>query len=388
MRKKSPVSWFKYSFLGMAAGAVFSFSYFYFFAPIQTVAVGEKKNTVYPAQYSDTHITKNAIATDQRFSAVAEIKKESFLASVMSPFQAAVPAPEDEQPEKGTWLWTPTLNLTPAYWNPIIAGAKKNGIRTIYLSLDSYLDIYVMPDGSEKEQKKKDFDRILEQFISAAHKNNIAVDAEGGWRNWAEPWNSYKAFALLEHVQEFNASHAEKFRGFQYDIEPYLLDSYLQNKATVLRNFVDLVNETVAQMQGSDLRFSVVIPDFYDGASGETPRFFYGWRYTYAFNHLLNVLERRPGSSILVMAYRNFSKGPDGSIEISKDEIQTANDYHTKIVVAQETGDVPPPYITFAGTSPSYLTAQIRDIEKEFSHNKSYNGIALHYINSLLELKN
>jgi len=352
------------------------------------LAAAGQKNIVYPTQYSDTHITKNAIISDQRFNDLATFKKENFLASAAASLQTNKPSPaEAAEPEKGTWLWTPTLNLTPSYWNTLIAGAKKNGIRSFYLSLDSYLDIYVLPEGRAKEQKKATFDSIVERFIRAARKNGMSVDAEAGWRNWAEPGNEYKAFAIVDYVLEFNAAHTEKFRGFQYDVEPYLLESYQKDKKAVLRNFLDLVNKTVTRLDRSDLSFSVVIPDFYDGTGGETPRFFYGWDYGSTLIHLLEVLDRRPGSALLVMAYRNRSGGNDGSIDISRDEIRAADEYQTKVIVAQETGDVSPPSLTFYNTSLSALNSQIQNIQKAFADNASYNGIAIHYVNALLELE-
>lgn len=168
------------------------------YAPIATVE--QKKATIYPTQYSDKHITENAKATDERLNTLAKIKKESFLASAASSLTATTPALETSQPEKGTWLWTPTLGLTPAYRDSVIAGAKRDGIRNFYLSLDSYLDIFVLPDGPEKIAKKKAFDNALDGFITAAHKNTMTVDAEGGWRNWAEPGNEYKSSAIIDYV--------------------------------------------------------------------------------------------------------------------------------------------------------------------------------------------
>ncbi len=379
--------WLWYAGIGIIGASVFSLLYTQLTAYAPLATTQQRKNTIYPTQYSDTHITKNAMATDQRFKDLAVFDKENFLASAAASLQTNKPVQGATQPEKGTWLWTPTLDLTPAYWNALIAGAKKNGIQTIYLSIDSYLDIYVMPDGPEKKKKKKAFDGVLERFIAAAHKNGMAVDAEAGWRNWAEPGNEYKAFAIVDYVLEFNATHATKLRGFQYDIEPYLLSSYQTDKKTVLRNFIDLVNKTVTRLDKSDLAFSVVIPDFYDGTGGETPRFLYGWNYRHTLLHLLEVLERRPGSALLVMAYRNRSEGTDGSIDISQDEIRTANAYQTKVIVAQETGDVSPPSLTFYNTSLSSLNTEIQNIQETFADNESYNGIAVHYINALLELE-
>lgn len=384
-RKKSRIHIYA-GIVGAISISLLSLLYAQSAAHAPLAAVEQKKHTLYPTQYSDTHITKNAIATDQRFTDFAVVDREDFLASVASSFETNTAAPETDQPEKGVWLWTPILSLTPEYWNTIFIGAKKNDVRNIYLSIDSYLDVYVLPEGPEKEAKKKTFDDTLENFIAAAHGNDMTVDAEAGWRNWAEPGNEYKAFAIVEYVLQFNATHTEKLRGFQYDIEPYLLSSYQTDKKAALRNFVDLVSRTVTRLRTSDLKFSVVIPDFYDSESGETPRFLYGWSYSHALTHLLNVLERRPGSTILVMAYRNHSEGADGSISISQEEIRAADDYRTKVIVAQETGDILPPSATFYNTSLSSLNTQLHNIQEAFADTKSYNGIAIHYINALLEL--
>ncbi len=344
--------------------------------------------TFYPRQYSDAHITTTAMITDSRFEHLAQTTKLDLTANVISsglPIYRTLS--DSNSPEKGTWLWTPTLSITPEYQKSIIAGAKKNGIKNIYISIDTFLDIFVMPDGAEKEAARKKFDDTLQSFIALAHKSGMTVDAEGGWRNWAENGNTYKAFAVLDYAIQFNKTHAEKLRGFQYDVEPYLLDSYKKDKATTLTNFVNLISESAATLGDSDLQLSVVIPEFYDGTNNETPKFIYDGESGYALDHLLHVLEQRPGSDIIVMSYRNFSAGDDGSIDVSKDEINDANKYQTKIIIAQETGDVNPPYVTFHNTSHSYLNRQLQTIQSTFAKDKSFGGIAVHYVNALMDLK-
>src|SRR3990167_7799458 len=119
-----------------------------------------------------------------------------------------------------------------------------------------------MDEGPEKERRKRMFDRALETFVKEARAYGIAVDAEGGWRNWAEEGHTYKAFAVLNYAIEYNQTHTEKLRGFQYDVEPYLLETYQKNKRAVLRSFLALVNESVSRLHESDLSFSVVVPEF------------------------------------------------------------------------------------------------------------------------------
>lgn len=302
----------------------------------------------------------------------------------------SIAEPKIETPEEtGTWLWTPTMQLTPEYSESILSGAAKNGINTIYISIDSYLDIFVMQKGAERERLKKEFSQKLEDFIVRANKKGIAVDAEAGWKNWAEPDHTYKAFAIVNFVKNFNDTHQNKFRGFQYDVEPYLLDEYLVDPAPVLQRFVELVDKTEVFLANSDLRFSVVIPDFYDEKDKMLPKFSYAKKKKSVVEHLLNILDRRNQSSLIIMSYRTFADGHDGSIEISQNEMQTANRgrYDTKIIIAQETGDVPPPYITFHRTSKEHLNKQISRIKETFGKNENFGGIAIHYVNSFLALK-
>lgn len=344
------------------------------------------KTTVYPTLYSDKNITKSAVESDKRFSNITFVEKESMLANAISVINKTSVL-KDKEYEKGTWLWTPIPQLTEKYTDSIISGALKNGIKNIYISIDSYLDIYIMPDGEEKIAKRAEFDKKIEYFIKKANDNGITVDAEAGWRNWAEDGNTYKALATLNYALKFNKEHTVKFRGFQYDVEPYLLDEYKENKAKVLKNFLNLVNQTVSMLNNKDLELTVVIPEFYDGTNGETPKFLYNGKSKYASEHLLSILDRREGSKVIIMSYRNFTKGIDGSIDISKDEINSANEHKTKIIIAQETGDVEPPYITFHNTNKKYFNRQKTELDKAFMLDKSYGGVAIHYINAFLDLK-
>lgn len=345
----------------------------------------KKKNFVLVRQYSDLHITENAKSSNEKFKSITFSKRASLLSNAISSLKTST-GPINDSTENGSWLWTPILQITDEYQNKIISDSKKRGVKNIYLSIDSYLDIYVMPESEEKQKKEQQFDNILSNFISKANQNGITVDAEAGWRNWAEPSNTYKAFITLNYAIEFNKSHRQHFRGFQYDIEPYLLDYYKEDPKGVLGNFINLIDESVARLDGTDLRLAVVIPEFYDQTYLETPQIYYAGQALYPFEQLLRVLDKREGSTILIMAYRNFSEGPNGVIDVSKDEINTANKYKTKVIVALETGKVEPPYITFYNMGKSHFNKEKSILEKKFQKNLSYGGTATHYINSLIEL--
>ncbi len=297
---------------------------------------------------------------------------------------------KSETPEYGTWLWTPTLQITPKYTQTILDEAEERKVNAIYLSLDSYLEISRMPEGQTKERRKKEFEKVLSHFITEANKRGIAVDAEAGWRNWAEPGHEYKPFAIASFVKEFNAKNSHQFRGFQYDIEPYMLETYTTASSTTLANFIKLIDKTEGFLASADdLRFSVVVPAFYDKKDGGTPLVTYRGVRTSVFEHLLKILEKRENNSIIVMSYRNFAQESDGSIEISSNELKTARRglYRTKIVIAQETGDFMPKYITFHGKPISYFQNETSILSNAFGRNPNFGGLAIHYANAMNELR-
>jgi hypothetical protein len=352
------------------------------------------------SQYSNKIITPNAIASNPEFQKItfdAVPQKKSYfftnqIASVIKSIKTLgtnPTEPKQNTKEHGIWIWTPIMIMTPEYIESTLSQAQVNRVNTIYISIDTYLDVFVMPKGEKREQAKKAFSDKLENFIVSANSRGIAVDAEAGWQNWAEEGNTYKAFAIVNYVKNFNNTRANKFRGFQYDVEPYLLASYEKNKSVVLKNFIQLIDQTENFMQDSSLKFSIVIPDFYDKEDQMTPKIAYNGKKDYTFKHLLNILDRKPDSSIIIMSYRSFAEGYDGSIEISNNEMQTAKNgkYNTQVVIAQETGDVMPPYITFHRTSKNYLSGQISKINKAFNSNPNFGGIAIHYVNAFLALK-
>lgn len=348
------------------------------------------------SQYSDKNITPNAVATNPEFKNIAfgpvPAKNYVFqnqMASVVRTVKSFLTYQGKKEKEYGSWIWTPVLEMTPTYIESILSNAKANGVNVIYVSIDSYLDIFVMPESEEREANKKLFSDRLEYFIKEAKNRGIAVDAEAGWRNWAEGENVYKAFAIVNYVKNFNETRQNKLRGFQYDVEPYLLDSYEGNEASVLKNFIELVDNTEYFLGESSLRFSVAVPDFYDEKDKLTPKISYNGSKNYVFRHLLNILDRRPDSSIILMSYRNFAENDDGTIDISKNEMRTAKRgrYATKIIIAQETGEVPPPYITFHNTSKKYFSEQVEKINEAFNSYSNFGGIAVHYVNAYLALK-
>ncbi len=289
--------------------------------------------------------------------------------------------------EYGTWVWTSPYAMSDAYRDKVISASAANNINVIYLTIDDYLAIDSLADGADKESKKAKYDASLEKFIVAAKAKGIAVDVEAGWRDWAEAPNTDKARIIIDYAIQYNATHTNKIRGVQFDVEPYLLSTYEKNKGPILTNFVALVDRAAQQMGSNSMRLSFVIPHFYDSAQAWTPAVTHNGITAHTFDHLLRILDARAGSSIILMSYRNFAEGNDGAIQISQKEVDGAAGHPTKVIVAQETGNVEPDYVTFYGLSRAQYEAQIAKINAAFGGKSGFGGIAVHYIDPFLELK-
>lgn len=346
------------------------------------------------SDYSATVMPKGAVGfnTELKDIAFENSPKRGFswtdqVAAAIGSLKSVLPQKEMSK-ERGSWIWTPILNMTPSYIDGVVAGAKANGVNALYVSIDSYLDLFDIQNRPNRNELKNKFSDTLEYFIKTANRNGIQVDAEAGWQNWAEPGNEYKGAVVVNFVGEFNKTHDYKFRGFQYDVEPYLLERYQKDKVSVLKNFLSLIDKTSASID-QKLTFSVVAPDFYDTKDEFTPVFAYAGKEDSAFGHLLRIMDRRENGAIILMSYRNFAESSDGSIGVSQNEMDTANQKkrNTKIIIAQETGNFPPSYITFHGTSKEYMDQEISKINSAFASYPSFGGIAVHYINSYLAMK-
>jgi hypothetical protein len=290
--------------------------------------------------------------------------------------------------EFGVWIWDTLSKQSSGYAAQALSSAGAYGFNAVYLTIDDYLAIAALPDGAEKSAQTSAFEAKLAAFVKAAQAKGIAVDVEGGAKDWAEPDNRWQGYALIDFVKHYNADYPSlKVRGLQYDVESYLEPSYDGNQAAVLKNFIAFIDASAARMKGVDANFTVVIPHFYDAKQAWTPAFAYNGMTAHAFTHLLSVLAQKPGSEIIIMAYRNSLGGSDGTLTLSGPEMTEAATSSTKVVIAQETGNVSPDYVTFYGTSKSDLFSALTGIADAYGSYADFGGVAVHYLDPFLALK-
>jgi uncharacterized repeat protein (TIGR01451 family) len=291
--------------------------------------------------------------------------------------------------EFGIWVWDSPIKMTSAYAQQVISTSKQNGFNVIYLTVDDYMQIAQEKDDQASNHKAS-YMKALSLFVQAANSAGLEVDVVGGAKNWAEPSNRWKGYTLIDFVKEYNESYPNaRIRNLQYDVEPYLLPDYDSGKAGILKEYVEFIDESAKRMQNVPAGFAIVIPHFYDKDQKWTPEITYGGETAYTYTHLLRVLAQKKDTEILIMAYRNFFDGENGTKQIAESEIKEASEssYATKIVVSQETGDVPPAYVTFHDYPKASLFDAISETQDYFGKYKNFGGTAVHYFDSFLKLQ-
>lgn len=154
------------------------------------------------------------------------------------------PAPNPQIPatsakEQGMWVWSFAKDMNTPTGYAQLKQLAEYKFNAVYLTIDDYLEIATLPEGSYKTNLKSAYFKELSTFILKANSFGMVVDAEGGAKDWAKPNNKWKGFALIDAVNEYNLLYPNaKLRGFQYDVEPYILEEYEDNKEKVLTEFV------------------------------------------------------------------------------------------------------------------------------------------------------
>jgi hypothetical protein len=289
--------------------------------------------------------------------------------------------------EQGMWVWDFPKDMLAS--DAKLKTLQTKGFNTLYITVDDYLDIASMSAGTAKTAAINTYFTNLAAFVKKANSYGMQVDAEAGWRDWAKSENRYKGFAIIDMAKAYNAAHPEaRLRGFQYDVEPYLLPEYETNKGQVLTDFATFIDQSAQRLVGSDLQFGVTIPHFYDDVVGWTPKITYGGTTDYTYNVLLKILEKKPGSTILLMSYRNTFDGTNGTRAVSETEVKEATGTHTNVIVGQETGNVDPAYVTFYGMTKTDVSVALSTIGSKFSSYANYGGTAVDYLDPYMALGN
>ncbi|MBI4313409.1 MAG: hypothetical protein HY594_01190 [Candidatus Omnitrophica bacterium] len=259
------------------------------------------------------------------------------------------------------WVWDVRLIASPRSQERLLKFCRKQNIACLFVSAYQI---------SENENEN------FRALNKNAHAQGIEIHALAGDPRWALSRYHHLTLQWMDSVIVFNASSRpeERFDGIHTDIEPYLLTrGWTEHPARLLGGFLDLHFKIAQRLgPGRALKLGVDVPFWYDD---DEYRIEWHGAVKAPSHHILDLAD-----ILTVMAYRNYADGADGTIAISRNEIDTAEQAGKSVFVGQETQpDLFPAYITFGGTSKDYFLGEIAKVVRAFQSKKSFGGIAVHH---------
>jgi hypothetical protein len=157
-------------------------------------------------------------------------------------------------------------------------------------------------------------------------------------------------------------------------------------KEVVLSEYLDTLDTLASHFQtkltgapDKDLGLGFAVPYWFDDQNDNIKPLTWKEKTGPTIYHVLDRLNTIQHSNIVVMAYRNAARGNNGTIALSRTELQYAQYKapNVKVIVGQETSNVQPATITFYSKSKTELSQEVKFINDEFNTIPTYDGIAI-----------
>jgi hypothetical protein len=287
-------------------------------------------------------------------------------------------------------VWDARAFIDAGVQQNLLSFCRRQGINTIFISTGSALIEAKRAPQMRVQVPKKSFG----SFIKAAHAAGLQIQALDGDPVFALKENHATVLGRLQLALDYNktAPADEKLDGFQWDTEPFLMPQWKASEAAqpdIMRQYLDSCREMAEAVRASGQRFSLgyAIPAWWDSANRAVN--WDGATKVPAF-HLIDILNRAPGSYVALMSYRDKALGDNGTVAISQGEI----DYAAKsapnvgVWVGQETLDVKgdPPSITFYQEGNAALETALSQISETLKDTPTVKGVAIHHWVSYADL--
>lgn len=221
-----------------------SFIIFVFLVTLLSGCAEIKKEVAIPP--TEAKIDYKLLQKSDYVDIVYENKKFSYISYLKEKLPSINKEPQwcqEENPQfptkRGIWIWR--FNEVFGKEETIISNLKKLRIDRVYIQVDDNLEKFI-------------------PFLKLAKSNNIEVFAVDG-----SPSYVIDPQALLKRIQgviRFN-ENKNYFKGFQIDVEPYLLKDFNIHETSYLKKYVNLI-EKIKQLTKNKLQFSVVMPFWFD----------------------------------------------------------------------------------------------------------------------------
>ena len=268
--------------------------------------------------------------------------------------------------------------------NSIVNEAEDNGA---FLSKHQINTIYLDVSGESRQPKHDN----LEKYISTMHAYKIRVIASGGDKYWSQPDKRQEPVALMDFVFDYNNNYPQsKFSGVEYDIESYNQDGFEKGsdlkKDMVLSEYLDTVDTLASHFTDKlkanpdpSMELGFAVPYWFDNQNENIKSVNWKEKTGPVIYHVLDRLNSVQKSNVVVMAYRNASRGNNGTIALARTEVQYAQykASNVKVIIGQETTNVEPEKITFFNKTKTEMSTEVKWIDEQFGSVPTYGGVAI-----------
>ncbi|MED1793331.1 hypothetical protein P4V54_11645 [Brevibacillus nitrificans] len=256
-----------------------------------------------------------------------------------------------EKKSKATWIWqSETVGENK---QQVLTFCEENDITLIYLRIDM--------------NKPYDFYR---SFIRDASAKGVEVHAVAGHPAWALVSNQKRMLKIVNWVKQYNESvaQAERVKGIQLDIEPYLLPQWETEQERVIREWQSNVKVFAAELNEiGNLEASVAIPFWLDDIP--TPD-----------NPDLPLSEWMISrfDTINIMAYRDKLDGPNGLLSLVDEEMEQADKLERRVLIAVNMKEIEDDHASFAQEGADEMNRMLDQLPDRLGEHPSYSGTAIH----------
>lgn len=260
--------------------------------------------------------------------------------------------------DRATWLWDTTKIVEDE--SGVLSFLESKQVNKLYLQINS--DIA---------------SNYYKSFIDKASAKGIKVYALDGSANWVSTDGYKKQDQLFDwlHTYNENASATEQFSGVHLDVEPYLNSGWSSNQVNTIESYQTLLTRAKGDTDQLQLPLEVDMPFWFDEITYNNP-FGQGLLADWVIDQV---------ESVSIMAYRDTAKD---IIKIVEHEINYANKVNKSIIIGVETGASDEgKNITFYDNGEAYLNKQLAQVHKHYANKTSYNGFAIHHVDSWMNMQ-
>ena len=263
--------------------------------------------------------------------------------------QAIQDALNEYHTEKNVWIWdSPSVTKNPEETMQFLTDQQ---VTNIYLHFDTRI-----PDPT------------YHSFIQQASNQGITVHALMGQPKWGQEAYTSEALHRIDLVAKYNhnAAQSEQFAGIHFDIEPYVMDAWDHDRATVLKEWSASAKEYISYAKNKGFIIGSSLPFWTDQSAVEAhyPGFY------------KEMIDRQ--DYVTLMAYRNNALGSNSITQLTEGEMKYASSPKVEIGVELLPNSVD--YLSFHNRSTADMEKELASVRNYYTQLKSkgFKGMTIH----------